>query len=101
MLLLLLQGALILKILRGKYPAVQGYSKELTDVVKACLTLVRGRDAARNISSSCCGICLMSSLATSPLPCTWQELCGTCLRAPAHSSLLCQLLNKLLRRAPN
>ncbi|WIA21015.1 hypothetical protein OEZ85_005347 [Tetradesmus obliquus] len=33
------QGALILKILRGKYPAVQGYSKELTDVVKACLTL--------------------------------------------------------------
>jgi hypothetical protein len=40
LLLLLLQGALILKILRGKYPTVQGYSKELTDIVKACLTLV-------------------------------------------------------------
>jgi len=35
------QGSLILKILRGKYPPVTGYSKELTDIVKSCLTLVR------------------------------------------------------------
>eukprot|EP00877_Chromochloris_zofingiensis_P008776 jgi/Chrzof1/4151/Cz14g00290.t1 len=33
------QGALILKILRGMYPAVEGYSKELISVIKACLTL--------------------------------------------------------------
>lgn len=32
------QGALILKIIRGKYPAVSGYSKDLIDVVKSCLT---------------------------------------------------------------
>lgn len=35
-----MQGSLILKILRGKYPPVTGYSKELTDIVKSCLTLV-------------------------------------------------------------
>jgi streptolysin S family bacteriocin protoxin len=35
-----LQGSLILKILRGKYPPLTGYSKELTDIVKCCLTLV-------------------------------------------------------------
>lgn len=35
-----LQGSLILKILRGKYPPLTGYSKELTDIVKSCLTLV-------------------------------------------------------------
>jgi hypothetical protein len=38
--LVLLQGNLILKILRGKYPPLTGYSKELTDIVKGCLTLV-------------------------------------------------------------
>lgn len=37
------QGSLILKILQGRYPAVTGYSRELTDIVKACLTLVRCR----------------------------------------------------------
>lgn len=34
------QGSLILKILRGKYPPLTGYSKELTAVVKGCLTQV-------------------------------------------------------------
>lgn len=33
------QGALILKILRGRYPPVSGYSKDLTEIIKACLTL--------------------------------------------------------------
>jgi serine/threonine protein kinase len=37
---LVLQGGLILKILRGKYPPISGYSKELTSIVKSCLTLV-------------------------------------------------------------
>lgn len=32
------QGALILKILRGKYPPVVGYSPEVSDVIKRCLT---------------------------------------------------------------
>ncbi|MEW5302088.1 MAG: hypothetical protein WDW36_004898 [Sanguina aurantia] len=32
------QGALILKILRGKFPPVQGYSPEVTDIIKRCLT---------------------------------------------------------------
>eukprot|EP00199_Chlamydomonas_sp_CCMP681_P000941 CAMPEP_0119104632 /NCGR_PEP_ID=MMETSP1180-20130426/2800_1 /TAXON_ID=3052 ORGANISM="Chlamydomonas cf sp, Strain CCMP681" /NCGR_SAMPLE_ID=MMETSP1180 /ASSEMBLY_ACC=CAM_ASM_000741 /LENGTH=504 /DNA_ID=CAMNT_0007089451 /DNA_START=36 /DNA_END=1546 /DNA_ORIENTATION=+ len=32
------QGALILKILRGKYPPVQGYSPEVSDIIKRCLT---------------------------------------------------------------
>ena len=32
------QGALILKILRGKYPAVTGYSPEVSDLIKRCLT---------------------------------------------------------------
>uniref|UniRef100_A0A061SER0 non-specific serine/threonine protein kinase n=1 Tax=Tetraselmis sp. GSL018 TaxID=582737 RepID=A0A061SER0_9CHLO len=32
------QGALILKILRGKFPPVTGYSPELQDIVKRCLT---------------------------------------------------------------
>jgi NIMA (never in mitosis gene a)-related kinase len=32
------QGALILKILRGKYPAVTGYSPEISDLIKRCLT---------------------------------------------------------------
>jgi len=32
------QGALILKILRGKFPPVTGYSAELQDIVKRCLT---------------------------------------------------------------
>ena len=35
-----LQGALILKILRGKYPPVAGYSPDLIDIVKRCLTQV-------------------------------------------------------------
>lgn len=35
------QGSLMLKILRGRYPPLTGYSRELTEVVKACLTLVR------------------------------------------------------------
>lgn len=35
---LLAQGALILKILRGKFPPVTGYSAELQDIVKRCLT---------------------------------------------------------------
>lgn len=35
------QGALILKILRGKYPAVSGYSPDISDVIKRCLTQVR------------------------------------------------------------
>lgn len=51
------QGALILKILRGKYPAVSGYSKELVDIVKACLTLV-GLKAARRPAG-------LSAMATS------------------------------------
>lgn len=34
------QGGLILKILRGKYPPITGYSKELINIVKSCLTLV-------------------------------------------------------------
>jgi serine/threonine protein kinase len=33
-----LQGALILKILRGKYPALTGYSPDISDLVKRCLT---------------------------------------------------------------
>ncbi len=32
------QGALILKILRGKYPPVVGYSPDVSDVIKRCLT---------------------------------------------------------------
>eukprot|EP00899_Mesostigma_viride_P029183 jgi/Mesvir1/944/Mv17498-RA.1 len=32
------QGALILKILKGKYPPVKGYSAELQDVMSRCLT---------------------------------------------------------------
>ncbi|KAG1671969.1 hypothetical protein FOA52_013341 [Chlamydomonas sp. UWO 241] len=32
------QGALILKILRGKYPALTGYSPDISDLVKRCLT---------------------------------------------------------------
>lgn len=32
------QGALILKILRGKYPPVSGYSPEMVDIIKRCLT---------------------------------------------------------------
>lgn len=32
------QGALILKILRGKYPAVTGYSLDISDLIKRCLT---------------------------------------------------------------
>ncbi|KAL6749037.1 NIMA-related kinase 4 [Haematococcus lacustris] len=32
------QGALILKILRGKYPPVSGYTPEVSDIVKRCLT---------------------------------------------------------------
>jgi serine/threonine protein kinase len=32
------QGALILKILRGKFPPVTGYSPELQDIVRRCLT---------------------------------------------------------------
>jgi len=48
---------LILKILQGKYPAVQGYSKELTEVIKAALTLVSQewrelRGAAPNLASA-------------------------------------------------
>ena len=38
------------EILRGRYPPLTGYSRELTEVVKACLTLVRagsGRGAGR------------------------------------------------------
>jgi len=35
-------GALILKILRGVYLPVSGYSQELMDVVHACLTQVGG-----------------------------------------------------------
>ena len=36
--MLLLQASLILKILRGKYTAVTGYSSDLVDIVKRCLT---------------------------------------------------------------
>jgi hypothetical protein len=42
---LVLQGSLILKILKGKYPPVTGYSKELLDIVKSCLTLVSNTEA--------------------------------------------------------
>ena len=35
---MLLQASLILKILRGKYTAVTGYSSDLVDIVKRCLT---------------------------------------------------------------
>lgn len=54
-----LQGALILKILQGKYPAVQGYGKELTEVIKAALTLVSQewgelRGAAPNLATAQC-----------------------------------------------
>ncbi len=36
------QGALVLKILRGTYPAIQGpYSWELRELIRACLTQVR------------------------------------------------------------
>ena len=34
----LLQAALIMKILRGQYRPVTGYSADLTDIVKRCLT---------------------------------------------------------------
>lgn len=38
------QGALILKILRGKYPPISGYSPDISDVIKRCLTQVmKGR----------------------------------------------------------
>lgn len=37
----LLQGALILKILRGKFPPVSGYSPDICDLIKRCLTQVR------------------------------------------------------------
>eukprot|EP00955_Chlamydomonas_euryale_P065426 359240-Chlamydomonas_euryale.AAC.2 len=36
------QGALILKILRGRYPPLTGFSAEMCDLVKCCLTQVRG-----------------------------------------------------------
>ena len=36
------QGALILKILRGKFPPVTGYSPDISDLIKRCLTQVRG-----------------------------------------------------------
>ncbi|GFR51624.1 hypothetical protein Agub_g14051 [Astrephomene gubernaculifera] len=32
------QGALILKILRGKFPPVTGYSPDISDLIKRCLT---------------------------------------------------------------
>ncbi|KAG2487503.1 hypothetical protein HYH03_013921 [Edaphochlamys debaryana] len=32
------QGALILKILRGKFPPVSGYSPDISDLIKRCLT---------------------------------------------------------------
>ncbi len=35
------QGALILKILRGKFPPVTGYSPEISDLIKRCLTQVK------------------------------------------------------------
>ncbi|GMH45985.1 hypothetical protein BSKO_13949 [Bryopsis sp. KO-2023] len=43
------QGALILKILRGRYPPLAGYSTELIDMIKRCLTQVASRrpDTAR------------------------------------------------------
>ena len=34
------QGALILKILRGKFPPVTGYSPDISDLIKRCLTQV-------------------------------------------------------------
>lgn len=37
------QGALILKILRGKYPPVNGYSQEMVDIIKRCLTQAASR----------------------------------------------------------
>ena len=30
----------MLKILRGKYPPIEGYSSELIDIIKRCLTQV-------------------------------------------------------------
>lgn len=36
--LICLQAALIMKILRGQYRPVIGYSADLTDIVKRCLT---------------------------------------------------------------
>lgn len=44
------QGALIMKILKGRYPPVTGYSAELTDVIKACLALVSGWGAGGETS---------------------------------------------------
>lgn len=38
-----MQGALILKILRGKFPPVSGYSPEIQDLIKRCLTQVGQR----------------------------------------------------------
>jgi NIMA (never in mitosis gene a)-related kinase len=35
-----LQGALILKILRGKYPPVTNYSADVAEIIKKCLTQV-------------------------------------------------------------
>jgi hypothetical protein len=37
----LLQGALILKIIRGKYPPVIGYCADMISIIKMCLTQVR------------------------------------------------------------
>jgi NIMA (never in mitosis gene a)-related kinase len=34
-------GALVMKILRGKYQPVDGYGADLVEVVAACLTQVR------------------------------------------------------------
>ena len=36
------QGALILKILRGKFPPVTGYSPDISELIKLCLTQVWG-----------------------------------------------------------
>lgn len=52
------QGTLILKILHGKYPAPSSsYSKELLDVVKACLTLV-----STHATHACVQCCVLTQV---------------------------------------
>ncbi len=57
-----MQASLIMRILRGQYKAVVGYSAELVDLIKRCLTQAAARRP--NTGAEQCG-----------LPTTWTHVC--------------------------
>ena len=94
---LLLQASLILKILRGKYTAVTGYSSDLVDIVKRCLTQSATRRAntgglhirvARPSSRHLILMCTGSATRDGHWACGLQGSCptmATCSEVHAHA----------------